>query len=443
MKRRFKSAAAVAAILVSAVAAAEARYETAGTVAAEHYLPAGLMRGEEWRVEPQAVNDGFTNTYTVTSRFGRWEARGRIRVDQRVREVRALAELEQVSKTDVFLDAVQSSVTAPLKLVGSVAERPVETLKGIPSGVGRWFQKTRFKVQETYQDAKEAQEKRRVEQGEEGAAKGDEGKEDLKERAQGEARDYALGYLKISGAERRWYAELGVDPYTDNQVLRDAVTSVARVEGLTKFGMKFTGLPSIPGSRELRKTLDLVWKTDPWELRLRNRKMLLGAGVSEAVARQYEDNSAMSLTLQTAFLDTLSALQGVAGREHLLARALDVDTRPDAETLVAATGLLESFHRQEARLTAFLEGTRLPVARTEDGRLVAVVLADAVFWTEEIADAARQFRDACADIPARERVFLVAGEVSAPTKEGLAQLGWTVRGHWQAPGADQGEAGGR
>jgi hypothetical protein len=31
--------------------------------------------------------------------------------------------------------------------------------------------------------------------------------------------------------------------------------------------------------------LDLVWKTDPWELRARNRKLLLGSGVSEETAR--------------------------------------------------------------------------------------------------------------------------------------------------------------
>ena len=61
--------------------------------------------------------------------------------------------------------------------------------------------------------------------------------------------------------------------------------------------------------------MDLVWKTDPWELRLANRKKLLAAGLSEETARQFEDNAALSLSLQTAILSSLDE-RGSEGRDR-------------------------------------------------------------------------------------------------------------------------------
>ena len=251
--------------------------------------PRTELAGPDFKVEPEATTDGLGSTYTLTSRFGTWTARGRMQVAMRIREIQALAQLEEVSKSEVFKDAVKSSVTAPLELVQAVATEPVETLKGIPEGVGRWMKKTSFQVKEGYHDAKELRAGETDASAEAAAAE----KASLTEKGKVEAKKYTLDYLKITGAELAWYAKLGVDPYTDNETLRKAVTSVARVQGLTSFGMKFVGMPSIPGAREARKTMDLVWKTDPWELRLANRKKLLAAGLSEETARQFEDNAAL------------------------------------------------------------------------------------------------------------------------------------------------------
>src|SRR5262249_33640590 len=155
-------------------------------------------------------------------------------------------------------------------------------------------------------------------------SEGSDEKSDTSDKAKQAAKKQALDYLNISKAELRWYAQLGVDPYGDNEVLRKAIKSYARIEGLTSFGLKFVGLPSITDASQIRKTNNPVWKTAPWEHRRRNRKILLDAGVTEDNARKFEDNPAMSLTLQTAFVDILQSFGGVAGREHMLARALDV-----------------------------------------------------------------------------------------------------------------------
>ena len=123
-----------------------AAIETTGPLRADRYLAASELAGADWKVAPEATTDGFVTTYTVTSRFGSWPARGRTQVAMRIREIQALAELEEVSKSDVFLDAVRTSATAPLRLVQDVADNPKETIKGIPSGVGRWAKRTRYQA---------------------------------------------------------------------------------------------------------------------------------------------------------------------------------------------------------------------------------------------------------------------------------------------------------
>lgn len=125
-------------------------FEPEGKVPAARYLPADSLAGPEWKVAPEADNDGAFNTYLVQSRFGEFVARGGPRVKVRAKEVAALVELEQVSKTQVFTDAVKDSALGSVETVMQFAQQPVETVKAVPKAVGRWYKKTKFMVQESY-----------------------------------------------------------------------------------------------------------------------------------------------------------------------------------------------------------------------------------------------------------------------------------------------------
>jgi hypothetical protein len=417
-------------------------YEKAGKVRSAEYLSPKELAGEEWKVAAEAENDGAVNTYVVESRFGNFEARGRAKVAMRAREVGALIELERISKSEVFLDAVKNSALGSVETVMAFATKPVETVKGIPNAVGRWFKKTKYQVEETYVDVKEAKaehdEEQAAKQEKEKAAASDpeaaaaleaekEAKQDERQdQAEDLAKKQALDYLKIGPAERRWYAELGVDPYTDNQVLREVVKSYARVEGLTSFGMKFVAM-------------NLVWETDPWELRLQNRNKLLAAGISEETARAFEDNPYLSLTQQTALVAALEKMAGVGGRQLILARVIDLQSKDEGQNLFQATLLLARHHNGSRPLAEILSGTRIPVARTADGRLLCVVGADAFFWTEGVAEAALGFADAYREDAARVRELWVVGEASKRFKDEAGKLGWTVYDEWQVAAPEDAE----
>src|SRR6185295_19738394 len=106
-----------AALLLATSAAFADEFEKAGKVQAAAYLPKEEMTGEEWKVAAEAENDGATNTYVVESRFGRFAARGRSGVAVRAHEIQALRELERVSKTEVFVNAVKDSSLGSVRTV--------------------------------------------------------------------------------------------------------------------------------------------------------------------------------------------------------------------------------------------------------------------------------------------------------------------------------------
>src|SRR4051812_35158022 len=414
-------------VIVAAAAPllAAAAYETAGKVKSSSYLPPQQLAGKGWKVAPEADNDGLFNTYAVKSDYGDFTAHGKVGVANRAKEVAALAELDRVSKTDVFTDAVKRSALGSVETVKAFATKPVETITAVPSAVGRWLKKTKYQAGEAYSGTKEAV------SGSSGEGGG--GDKDKTAQAEDAAKKQALSYLKISGAERRWYAQLGVDPSTDNQVLRDVIKSYSRIEGLTSFGMRFAGLPSIPGARELRKTMDLVWTVDPWELREKNHKQLVASGFAEKDVKAFEDNPYLTLTMQTGLVHAIEQLGGVKGREHLLARAADVDSRNEAADMTQSIVLLVMQHRNGRKLTEILPGVRLPLARAADGSLQAVAVADAAFWTESIATAAGGLSEQFQKEPAKVRDLWLVGEASPRFKDGLKAVGWTVHDRWKPP----------
>src|SRR5437879_12578747 len=62
------------------------------------------------------------------------------------------------------------------------------------------------------------------------------------------AKRYADHYFGLSATERRWYQKFGVDPYTDNSVLRAAVHKTARVDAAANSGTRFVGFPGLAGT---------------------------------------------------------------------------------------------------------------------------------------------------------------------------------------------------
>lgn len=408
---------------ITGAASGSEEFETPPELSASQALVGDLASGTEHRVDDPVRSDGLLDHYTLQSRFGVFEVNGRALLQIRVREMAALAELDRVSKSEVFLGAVARSVTAPLETAADVLQRPVETVTGIPKGIENLFKTYRIKARDATGKAKsvvQQDKKNKENQGE-----GDSRAEVAGGKVAREAKSYATRYLGVSQADRRWYAMLGVDPYTTNQPLREAVRRVARVDAAASFGMRFSGIPSIPGIGTVRKGMEAIWEEDPLLIRERNRRFLSALGLGKDEVSEFEDNMALSPTHQLAILTLTRALEGVEARGELIRRAIDVDTEEEALTLIESFGLLLRVHEKQP-LTQILGGIRLPAARTADGRLVVCAAFDAVYWTERVANGARAFDGVYRDERAAERQVWLSGAISARARAGIERLGWTL-----------------
>ena len=89
-------------------------------------------------------------------------------------------------------------------------------------------------------------------------------------------------------------------------------------------------MPSIPGVNYVGKVTDLVWSKDPDELKDFNRQQLAAMGADEPMIQAFLEVPWYSPTLQTAFIQALSELEGVADRATVLEQARDMQSEVEA-----------------------------------------------------------------------------------------------------------------
>ena len=389
-----------------------------GTAAA--LLPPELAAGPDFHVVDPVQGDGLMNRFVLESRFGTFSAYGRQALAVRVQEVAALRELARTSDIAIAAGGVEQGVQSEVKTAAGVVTHPVETVAGIPKGIAHLFGGYRARGEEAAADAKQDLSAARA-----GAADG--GVAHAAGQGAHAAKSYAEHYLGVTGAERDYYRKLGVDPYTDNQVLRDTVRHDARIRAAAGFGMKFVGLPGIPGIGLTQRAVDAIYKEDPAVTRRRTRATLAGFGLSAAETDAFLNAPLLSPTRQVLLLADAEALAGVAGRGELFRHALGLTAPEEVQVYLASAAILVTAHASEP-VAAIVSGLRLPAALRADGRLIVCGAFESIYWTADVAQLEAQLE---ADLPAQPqpvaRELWVAGTLSDRAHAALASRGWELR----------------
>jgi len=236
----------------------------------------------------------------------------------------------------------------------------------------------------------------------------------------------AEAYLSVSSAERAWHRELGTDPYTSNDVLQNAVSSVAWADRLGRFGIKQVGIPKIPGVDIIDDVNDAVWSKDPYELRDYNQGILQAAGADEDLIEQFFDNRAMSPTLQTLLIAALAHMETTTGRELVIRGTFILETETEARFYVESAMMLAWYHSNEDPITRIDEGTSIPVGIRPDGSTISMFAADRLYWNETVADNAAHYLSARdSDDPVTHDVWL-SGSASDRVHREAGARGWDI-----------------
>jgi hypothetical protein len=384
--------------------------ETPPEESAAASLSADLVSGPNFHISEPVASDGLMHHYVIDSRFGVFPAYGREALKIRAREIAALTQISKTTDVDVITKTVSRRVQTDAKTLTQVATNPVKTVVGIPKGIGHLF--NGYKAQ-----ASELSERSKKQDGSGSAS-------NIARDAKANATKYADRYLGVSAAERRYYQQLGVDPYTNNAVLRKAVKHLAKVDATANLGMHFVGVPGVPYLGDVRRAMDAIYNEDPAVLRARQRTTLAGYGLNPTEINRFENTLLLSPTRQSLLAEVAKSLDGVAGRDELFRHAMGLTSEEEMQVFLQSTGLLVRLHARRP-VARILAGLRLPTAQFGDGRIVVLGAFDSVYWTEDVATYESTLHAALPSASNGLELWL-SGTISQRARSELATRGWEV-----------------
>ena len=235
---------------------------------------------------------------------------------------------------------------------------PVETTKGVVSGVGRFFSDVGRSI--TSDDPHQA-----------GVLK----------TATGQA-----------SSKREFAYEFGVDPYSPFQPLQkglDEITLTAGAGGLT-VKVAFMAIPGAAGTAVgLTGTAgdmkSLVRDKSPAELNGINEKKLRQIGVPEALAKVFLKNPNYGPQEETLLVGELSSMAGVKDVARFISAAALANEESVALFMRLRAQLIALYSSKVKTVASFVEANRVPLVRTKDGMIVGIFPLDYVAWTPGLA----------------------------------------------------------
>jgi hypothetical protein len=377
---------------------------------ASDLAPPELLKGPRFHVDPKVPTDGLLTKFTIRSDFGDFEAEGLGMLGIRVGEIQALDVMNKTEKSEVFQRALVGSAKRTGKSVATAVTHPVETAKGVPAGVGRFFQ--------------------RVERGvKTGAAKAHdymsgtgEEKTSSSEAAE-QVGSAAADLIGQQDSRRRVAKVLKVDPYTTNPVLDKKLNEFAWVVWAGEFGLDY-GITMVPGGMAITLTRtwvsDLVWDVNPGDLNVRAQKQLEELNVPSDTIGRFLRQRAFTLTTRTALLQALAALGPGPGRADVIPWALTAKSDTQARFIAGAVMILADHHEKKDSI-AELRVSGTLVGRTKNGALIVPAPVNYVSWTKLVAGFVTR-----PDLEAPDREILLAGRLSPRTRQELTRLHWVT-----------------
>lgn len=367
---------------------------------AKEVLPEKLLKGKNFIVEERVENDGFINTYQLTTNYGSLKAESMAELVIRIKELHAMDSMEEMDREKVFGDAVVSGVKAPFQGAYNLVTDPVNTGKGIIEGTGRFLSNVGRSLvsDDPHQD---------------------------------NALKVAVGY---DAAKRQFAYELGINPYSDNEPAMSMLAGVAQAAvagGLApKMAMAAIGsgvgtaIGMVGTSEEIRK---LVRDNPPGELEKINAAKLAEMGIPKSLADSFMRNYVFDPQEKTFLIGELERFKGVEGRERFIAAAELVSQKTVARFYRVMARMMAGYHTHVSPVERIDRVAGTPCLKKKDGTVVLAVPLDHVFWTAEVSGKLDRIEEDMAksgDVSGKE--LWLAGSVDGGARQALAASGWKI-----------------
>jgi len=395
-----RAAAAAAAVGLALAGAAHAQSYERPTSFSPSGIPGIKPSGSNYAIASPVVSDGFMRIYTFKSAYGDFAAIGDALAQTRIVELAALAELERVSNSDSFRDALTQAGLSPIKYAGAMVTNPGQTISNTLSGIGSLF-----------------------------------GRVNASMNNMGKTPDNAVqNLLGVTEKRRELATHLGVDPYTDFEPLAAKLSQLS--EAAAAGGLVVTGaLMAIPGVGGIvvsnvattSKVSDLARDLSAAQLMDLNRRKLGEMGVEKSVAETLLTNRAFTPFDVTVIVTSLESMPGVQNRGAFVARAAEINRHDAAFFMRRQAELLADYYAKSGTLTGFVTLGGYPFNVTRGGAVVGILPLDALSWTENTARSMKNIvSDARSAGYAGRAEMRITGQATPMAKKALKDLGWTV-----------------
>ena len=368
--------------------------KTPQSLAASDFLPKSIIQGVNYKIDNDVANDGLINLYTIHSDYGNVEAEGIAELHMRLAEFRAISAMEEMDRGDIFGEALGEGLKAPVKGAVALAKEPVKTTKAAAKGLGQFFSNIgrSFVSDDPDQDNPAA---------------------------------VLVGY---DVAKRQFAYELDINPYTDNELVRDYLGKISRASvagGLTpRAAMAAIDSTAITVARVTGATQgmkQLVRDNPPGKLDKVNREKLLAMGVSEGLAESFLDNYSYDPYDETILVGALEFMEGVEGREKFIQVANKADEDSVARYYRAMAQMYEAYHTHVNKAKAFHITNGTAHIIDKNGKFVLLSPVDYVFWTKKLDDWLKKF---AAEVKQKE--VWIAGRFDKHARAQFEKNGWKI-----------------
>ncbi|MGB8684374.1 MAG: hypothetical protein WCD12_15920 [Candidatus Binatus sp.] len=386
------------------------QYEEPPIVNVADLMPGTPLSGQGFSVQPQAPTNGAMGQYTIVADpsvfhddAGTYYVESLDMLKIRLSEIPAIVQLDGMSNSSVFAQALASSALRPVNAAANMVMHPMDTVTGLPGGVGDLFGRVSLGAGQIASSAANSF----------GSGK-----------AAGQAGNATLTALGYDQVRRQLAHELHVDPYSSDPILTKKLNHVAWV----MFSARMTvsaAMMAVPGSiiiTAVTVTNDLVYQTPRADLIILVQKKLKSFGLSQEEIVTFSTNTAIPLSVQVDAVKELEALGHIPGRHAAAVAIGNVMTEYQARFLVTSLHMLNQWGQRQAPIAA-IQAPGVLVANDQNGATILPAPVDYLSWTQRIAGFATDPQL----LGMQNRVLLITGGMTPLARQQLGDKGWNVQ----------------
>lgn len=378
-------------------------FEQLKLIQAKNQFSPDLVKTQHYRILDDVIPEDMTYVYTIESSFGQFEARNEWMLRNRIREIQALIELENISSPEAFGTGVAKTIVSPLIFLWDLVTDPKETVQSIPEGISRSMNR----MGEMFR-------------GERGKLEESETKE----------------LLGFNLAKREIANHLGIDVYSSNPILQKNLTSVAWAAYAGGMSSRLLTIPvtgpigvALMGTSFSATMNNLVLDSTPEDLRGLNRHHLLQMGVKENLIEQFLNHPWYSPRHETILVHALVEMTEVRRRGRFIEIAVHAQSEEDALFFQQLAEMMASYHHSVINIDELvLLAPNVIVGYTLDQAFVAMLPFPRLLWTPLVAEASEAILSAWETMPHKvHRAELwLTGHITKRAQQELEMRGFMI-----------------